>query len=48
MPKKYASDFSEPDLSILAKLVRDSIFSKVYGDTAVRNILNQVHYHLIV
>ena len=33
MPTFYVSNFADSDLPILAQLVRDSVFSKVSGET---------------
>ena len=38
-PTFYVSNFSELDLPILDQLVRDTVFSKVYGETTDSSIL---------
>ena len=48
MPTFYVSNFAETDLPILDQLVRDTVFSKVYGETTDSSILKRRKYHITV
>ena len=43
MPTFYVGKFYEPDLPILAQLVRDSVLYQVSGDTFVENSNNPMY-----
>ena len=44
-PTFYVRVFAEPDLLILAQLVRDPVFSQVSGETTARSRLKQLRCH---
>ena len=48
MPTFYVSGFAEPDLPILAQLVRDPVFSQVSGETIARYRLKRHRCRLTV